>query len=460
MRMDFDEDGRPRHEFNENGDPILNDDEESVRRRNESSALFHRLFDVLDQFEHVNDLQLSTKVNNDDVDLLEQVTKACPLLEKLEVDSYMDEEANEVPRAAADVVSRDVIPAEKVRHLILRKKGALHYHLFTKYIISKFPALESLNIEGRFNPSLQWNQLEFREFIDYISNIRHIALRRIPLERSGVDAVRSLWEARKSPSRIMNFSFNYEGLFDQFMGQLSIKIDDSHIFTTIHYEQLASDLPHSHIIEQYGEYIAALRFFEVPEPSPAGFKLEDSYILQPLRHCPKLQRLTIIDCHLTGFNVADLHNIARRERFDALFFSSCTFESSSAFECLPELFPSVDEFYLVGGRFNNRPTDATFFNFHLAEMDIGSLTFGTGTFFPPGRRKHKLLIKLTTEDSQCYFMYDVATKDLILKPMNQQDFEYLRENSENFMVDFKFKSVKSITIRHLIWKLKTIELPL
>lgn len=57
-------------------------------------------------------------------------------------------------------------------------------------------------------------------------------------------------------------------------------------------------------------------------------------------------------------------------------------------------------------------------------------------------------------------MYDISAKDFILKRVNQQDFKNLLENDENFMFDFQFKSVKSFTIQHLIWKLKTIELPL
>lgn len=69
-----------------------------------------------------------------------------------------------------------------------------------------------------------------------------------------------------------------------------------------------------------------------------------------------------------------------------------------------------------------------------------------------------LLVKLTTESSQNYFMYDADAEDFILKAINQTDFDELRKNSENFMFDLRFKSLKSLSVNHIRRDMKTVEL--
>lgn len=428
------------------------DDEEAITFRNQGCALFHRLYDKLDEFQNINELQLKTKSSND-MRLLEEVTKSCPLLERLDVDLSP---ANETNPAISSL--NNIAPALKIRYLKFRK-GMLYHPVFTAYIASKFPSLNSLVIFGQTDRNAHLNSLEFRKFLDYLSTINNVNIQGMSFDsHSLVDTVGLFWETM-TISRTMSVEFRYSESNYPSMDEISVKIDDSHISNVIRYQQSTNDLNYLNYITNYGQHITSLAVFKAPGSS-SGTTLWDSLVIQPLKYCVKLKRLALLGCNLTSMNVSN-NGLARRTNFESLSFLACAIENSAMFESLTKLFASIKHLELYAFRYTNRPKKSSSINIHLKETDIGDLALSTNTFFSNGRRDHKLLVKLTTERSRDYFMYDiVSTNELILKRMDHQEFEFLLQNSKNFMIDLNFKSIIFVSIEHFERKLMVpVELP-
>lgn len=405
-------------------------EERTLLRRYNISGLFHCIFNVLDEFVNLVDLEITMRANND-IYWLEKVINCCPHLESLMM-TFNEEHEN----TSSSIEITNVTPASKVLDLTFVKVLRFDY-LFTSYIASKFTSLQKFSILEPAVQNLPLSKLEFNVFLKYLSKLDYVHINCIPFEQdSFFEVIGPFWKA-KAKTRLMSFEFLFNNE-DVDMEHLSMKINHSHISNVIQYTRLTKDIDYSAIIKTYGQKINSLTIRK-PRDFLQWTNLYDSLLLQPLKHCSKLQRLELDGISLSESQVPNIS--VRRETFGSLCFTNCIIEKGTVFENISRLFAHIQQLELK--YFNYDTRRPSYVKIHLEETDIGCLLFSIGIFVT---ESCKILVKLTNGQSHDY--YTLATRrNLDLKKINLQQFNYMCEHNESVLFDLKFRSVKSIAIK-------------
>lgn len=410
------------------------------------SILFHSIFDKLDEFDKITDLFISKKSNNN-IDLLEKVTKSCPLLKKVELEftCYLGGEDS------SNINMVGVIPASKVSKLVF--SGGVNYDsTFTAYLATKFPKLNMLVITGQSDRIGHLNEFQLESYLHYLSSIPNVTVDEIPVQNQAlVSSLGPFWGVMaKSRKLSVKITYGGEALEDVYpvnadISVVSFHIDRSRISNSILYSPLANSSNQADIIVNHGRYIDCLKIFDAPDHL-SGHPLYECIMFQPLKYCTRLNRFYAVRQGYRLYFEVDLI-LSKQGRVRKRTASSIVL-SIDRINTFRDLFKNI---YRIESLHCYLELSGTgqYNDLCMATTDIGSATFNIELdFFDMDLvgEEEVILVKLKRQRNYSYFVYDTET--FVFDRVESDFFEDFQNNSEHliFMLDLNFKSIKNITI--------------
>lgn len=299
----------------------------------DGQLFFDRLYSRLGQFSRLQEITI-IKVTDEWIQLLDDITKSCPALEKITLDIRANSIRLNNNEISIDTIS-NFVPSRNVKSFKADLLGTLDEKILT-YVMHKFPQLDECMLINKEGVIRETNQQIVEQFLQYISKMKKFMVGDLALAQNAMSkTLGNLWNELSTHGKEFVF-YRYSDRDLVTTEKFTAGKEGTEI---IHKFDEGFDWKHVDFLKANGAYLKIVGYIldiDRRRQSEQTKSLLDAFMADTFAYCPSIRGLIFV-----GFHLTPLHILRGKEHcLDEMTFVSCKIYKG-ALESLSEVLLEV-----------------------------------------------------------------------------------------------------------------------